>query len=585
MSDISKAVARSIRKTGGDLIFPEPDADLEPGPRRNVANVILAEITAKCGPITDVAKAAKAAARAEWKRFTEPVLQDCRPILREEIWNSQVEDIIEFAAAWVPLDNSKYGVARTRVMRLLAGRKACKDFLPGHGRAGVPKSSLDGLRETVLKEPGLWRERDRRRMRVREGEQLDVIGLVKRTWPPDDTIRYPSVSRVAADPWLWGVAHHHPALLAQLRNECAALGNKLVRELDVSDESGHPHYAEFPFEGSAVFPNRHHEMWDETRQGSETIERSREKFLELEHSLAELIRVAGEPNPYLAIIVADGDRVGETISSLASPTEHRTFSGGLARFASKVKDVINQYRGVLVYAGGDDVLAFVPVDTSLDCARDLHDTFGVMMAEVVAQLNRSRTEPIPARMTLSMGVAIGHFLENLEDLLEYGRLAEKAAKIPDADGRKDSLAVHLHKRGGGPVLVRNRWTESRPAKGAWATAPDTRITGLAAMLHERLLPSRLATDLKQLVVIYETWPRNTDEQKGILKSALSRDILRVIAAKQPGAGGDLQVRLQPVIDRIVDARSLEQLTAELLIARQLAVASRQAGAHRGRGEP
>ena len=38
-------------------------------------------------------------------------------------------------------------------MRLLAGRKNCRDFLPANGRPGVPKSSLDGLRESVLKDP------------------------------------------------------------------------------------------------------------------------------------------------------------------------------------------------------------------------------------------------------------------------------------------------------------------------------------------------------------------------------------------------------------------------------------------------
>ena len=36
-------------------------------------------------------------------------------------------------------------------MRLLAGRKNCRDFLPAKGDAGVPKSSLDGQRESVLK--------------------------------------------------------------------------------------------------------------------------------------------------------------------------------------------------------------------------------------------------------------------------------------------------------------------------------------------------------------------------------------------------------------------------------------------------
>jgi CRISPR-associated protein Cmr2 len=110
------------------------------------------------------------------------------------------DDVIEFFAAWVPFDESQgnYGDARDRVMRLLNGRKACRDFEPWCGIAGQPKSSLDGARESVLKAP-----EDRvLPLRIRSGEQLDLVGLVKRLEFGNDAIRFPSVSRFAADPWI-----------------------------------------------------------------------------------------------------------------------------------------------------------------------------------------------------------------------------------------------------------------------------------------------------------------------------------------------------------------------------------------------
>ena len=60
-------------------------------------------------------------------------------------------------------------------------------------------------------------------------------------------------------------------------------------------------------------------------------------------------------------------------------------------------------------------------------------------------------------------------------------------------------------------------------------------------------------------------------------------MLRVIAAKQPRRGGSVREQLQPVLARVTDAAALRQLAEELLIARQIASACRQAAGH-GNGE-
>ena len=118
---------------------------------------------------------------------------------------------------------------------------------------------------------------------------------------------------------------------------------------------------------------------------------------------AALKDIGGKPIPYLAVLVADGDKMGAAISRLESPAKHRDFSLALAGFAEEARRITAAHQGVLVYAGGDDVLAFLPVDKCLDCARELHDVF--------AELLNAYGSP-----TLSVGLAIGHFMENLEDL-------------------------------------------------------------------------------------------------------------------------------------------------------------------------
>jgi CRISPR-associated protein Cmr2 len=154
LSEISKAAALSVRREGGKLIFPDNDLDLSAGHEGvTVANVILAELPA--GDPKTIASAAKQAAHDRWRQFANSVYDECPEITQivyADTWNKQVEDVIEFYAAWVSFTPETYPKQRKRLARLLAGRKRCRDFLPAKGREGVFKSSLDGLRETVFRD-------------------------------------------------------------------------------------------------------------------------------------------------------------------------------------------------------------------------------------------------------------------------------------------------------------------------------------------------------------------------------------------------------------------------------------------------
>jgi CRISPR-associated protein Cmr2 len=535
LSEISKAAARAVRDQGGELIFPAPNdtADLKPDSALTVANVILAEL-----PAVDpehVAQQAKAAARARWREFADAVYRDYQGVIRADIWDDQVGDVIELYAAWVSSSPQTYKADRAKLMRLLAGRKSCRDFLPARGRSGVPKSSLDGLRESVLLPPGKWPERSRRRLRVREGEQLDVVAMVKRTAvgsPP-----YPSVARVAADPWLRGVGRNR---LAPLADACKQLRTDVVHQLDTSVGQGHPGYADFPFEGTPVFRSRYSEFLRETDLSESDLE-------PLLRALAPLVRDFGEPSPYLAVLVADGDHIGQALSQLDSASDHRAFSQALADFAGQARQIIHEHNGILVYAGGDDVLAFVPVDHCLPCARALHDKFGNMLG-----------------LTLSVGVAVAHFMEPLEDLLDYGRAAERHAKRPRAEDRgqdkRNGLALHVLKRGGGPVTVRANWSAE----------PDQHLGDLANWIKERAVSGRVASDLRNIADVYDNWPADT------VKDAIQRDTRLVMKKKQPPGASRMREVEDLIRKRVADADSLRRLGYELLVARQIAEAIRQA---------
>ncbi len=552
LSEISKTAARAVRGVGGTLIFPAQNAPmaLAPGSDLNVANIVLAELPEGVLP-QDVAAAAKDAARRRWEEFAEDVYGELQAAIHVDIWNDQILDVIELYAAWVPAGEVGYKEQRRRVMRLLAARKNCRDFSPANGREGVPKSSLDGLRESVLKVPDQWPARTRRRLRVRPGEELDAVGVTKRA--AEGHRPYPSVSRVAADPWLRGLAAGgSERALTRMIAACDELqSGGLLHRLDVG---AFPQYRVFPFEGSVVYRARHRELLEETDEPPERLARLSESLRDL-GGVAKDLGLGPEPNPYLAVLVGDGDRMGDVISRLESPDQHWTFSRELSTFAARASSIVAKHQGVLVYSGGDDVLAFLPVDTSLACARELHDDFGQLMERLLRSLGMEGKVP---PMTFSIGLAIAHFLENLEDLLGYGRAAERAAKTPDRDG----LAVHLRKRSGSPVPVRK----------SWRTAPDVRLTKLAEFLLDGAIPNRVGYDLEQVARLYEGWPSAT------VAEAIRRDALRVIARKQPRGESRMDQIASLVSESVADTATLLELSRELAIARQIAVGFKQAGA-------
>ena len=540
LSEISKAAAKAVHDNGGELIFPAPSnaADLEPDSPLNVGNVILAEL---CGADpTTVARATKAAARARWRQFADKVFEEFQAFIRADIWDDQVDDVIEFYAAWAPSSPQTYRADRAKLMRLLAGRKSCRDFRPAKGRAEIPKSSLDGLRESVLRRAKEWPEHSRHRLRVHEGEQLDVVAMMKRT--AGGSRPYPSVERVAADPWLRGVGRERVKALTAV---CERLHSKGLHHLDTSAARGHPQYDDFPFEGTAAFRSRYREFQAETELSDSDLE-------PLIHALSALTRDFGEPNPYLAVLVADGDHIGQALSQLSCPGDHRIFSQALANFAGQARQIIHTHNGILVYAGGDDVLAFAPVDRSLSCARALYDKFGELLG---TWSTKTKTG-----LTLSVGLAVAHFMEPLEDLLKYGREAEKHAKRPRIEdgeqAQRNGLAVHVLKRGGGPITVRANWSAE----------PDRHLQTLARWIAERAISGRVAYDLRSIAGVYDTWPADT------VKDAIQRDTLSVMKGKQPLGESRMPEVEKLIRGRVAGGDSLRRLAAELLVARQLALA-------------
>lgn len=578
LSEISKAAAVAVQNAGGKLIFPAPASphDLEKNSEFNVANIILAELPENVDPAA-ARRDAEAAAQAQWLEFANNAKAFASVLIDSDLWNDQVTDVIEFYAAWVPLESpQQYGDARRRLMRLLAGRKALRDFKPAKGREQVPKSSLDGARETVLIRSGseLETRKERRRileennqlaqqLRLSAGEELDVIGITKRAATREV---FPSVTRVAADPWLRGIEREPAA--HQLLNEIA----QQCRDASFAAGTGRYYRRIFSYDGAVLFPSRLASMLrppkkdegDSYDADSLLSSQDRQKLMEIKSRIERLQKNGsgrmglGEPSPYLAVLAADGDRMGQAISRISSAEDHRKFSQQLAQFASAASSIVeNNGHGCLIYSGGDDVLAIMPVDTCLRCARALHDQFAGLLDKWKDDEGKSPT--------LSVGIVIGHCQESLEDLLEFARDAERTAKKPDRDG----VAVRLYTRGGVPVMLRSGWSDKL----------DERIAEWTALHRDGQIPDKFAYDLRQLATVYEDNLVKPDWDPSNLKTALQKDALLLIkrkASKRASEGLAKAERLLAVAECAADAR---RIADEIIVAAHINEIEQQTREH------
>jgi CRISPR-associated protein Cmr2 len=547
LSELSRAAAASLAEAGARLIFPaldKGDPELRPcdTPTRDrgkapvsVANKILAELPPGIDPEAG-AKAARAAARARWIEIAEGVREGRgRAVLAagiDDVWEEQIEEILEFYAVWLPLGED-YKAARQEAEQAVAGRKNLRDFRPWrHDRVGAPKSSLDGARVSVLSaDRG---DREFRRLRISAGEQLDAIGLVKRAgFEPEQFV--PLVN-IAAAGWLARACHEAPAQLAAVRAACEARGMPPIHRRDL------PAVAPFPFDAGVLYPSRWPALFKELDAPERDASRARDWGKTHIRPLLDAMR--SEPPAYVACLAADGDRMGAAIDSLPSAEANRIFSRALAGFPGEAREIVERHLGSLIYSGGDDILAFLPVASAADCAAELAAAFRKRLGHTVSE------ECAP---TLSVGIGVGHVIEPMSILLDLARHAERTAK----DAGRDALAIIVDKRSGGERRLALRWTDEplprlhadvRLLDGPLSTGKVHELEALLRRFpdHERIKERPEAA--RALAAYAEDILAHTGEAQGTSFAEIG-----VVRGSEFGA---LHAAIGNAIDRILVVRSL-----------------------------
>ncbi|CAL1241057.1 type III-B CRISPR-associated protein Cas10/Cmr2 [Candidatus Methylocalor cossyra] len=565
LSEVSKAAAFGFYETNATLIFPAPsnaDKELKAGSELNVGNKLLVHI--ETDNPREILENVKNRAQARWRELAEKARKNIKTegVIDDAVWKRQIDDVLEFFGAWVRVDGPEnYSAARDRVETLLAARKTTRDFKPAANRFdeppgfGLRKSSLDAARETVFTEDfarsgqkdSKHHERFkhiRRRLGLVSGEHLDCPGLVKRFGGDPD--QFPSVVRVALEAWL-DTKKIPSTLLDAARNEY----EKLVAAglATRTDPARWRYYKDFPYDGGLLFPGRIESLRRDLHGESDQMAIAALDALRAERH--KLYETYGQPTPYYAVLVADGDRMGKLIDDCTQIESHIAVTQALAGFADAAKTTVERHRGVCVYAGGDDVLALLPLHTAVRCAGELRKAFGTALENV----SRGADQP----PTLSVGLGIAHVLTPFDQARDLGKRAEKLAKGADLkakDEQRNALAVLVSTRSGADFSVR----------GQWDSGIAERLEHWRTLFLANRLPDKTPYDLRAALARF-AWAKERDDYAEIAVA----EVERVLKKKRAEFGGrELSPEDRAEIASAVRDHGFETIVDELRVARWLA---------------
>lgn len=407
----------------------------------------------------DAAEAATNAFNNAWKRIADTVFdQFITDDVQQkgngaaEIWQRQVDHFWELS--WVvgqPADGE------ATIGRLAAMRKTYRN-VPAADEPGVKCSLMPRFQELSghlrrNQQQAFWAAVANKvgSLDIGESERLCAIALIKRLFPKvikqaigDDIsdelnqVAWPSTAFLAAIPWL--KEHDGDALeLAKHYQQKAFDAGWQRSETQAAKDAD---IAWATVDGPAWFAAavRNDEPAQRKLGPDQTEEQRRERKTQVAGLLAELkklYRQAGDPEnsvekppvPYYALLLMDGDSMGQLLAELRSP---ETLSECLGRFASQVRGIVERHDGRTVYAGGDDVLALLPAASAAKCSEQLRAAYADAFGKNGVSADAA---------TISAAVVYAHWRYPLRQVLATAhRLLDEIAK--DRTGR-DSIAIGI----------------------------------------------------------------------------------------------------------------------------------------------
>jgi CRISPR-associated protein Cmr2 len=293
---------------------------------------------------------------------------------------------------------------------------------------------------------------------LRPDERLCAIALVKRLFPklseeklnntigwvpgedPKITGNWPSTVYMASVPWLEKISQQEKQsdleiYVDKVKNNChKSIFSERATQIDClqnlskkSKSLDGNFFQEITLKNHKVTPLSNHSMTN----GKDPDKEIRDELL---YSLNNLYKKMEEPaSPYYALLLMDGDHLG----ILLGQQDPLSVSMALQKFTQMVPETVEKHSGITIYAGGDDVLAILPINKVLDCAIELRNEYGIAFKQFISEANDA---------TASTAIIFSHFHNPFREVIEKAH--HHLDDIAKEKNGRNSLSIALMKSSG-----------------------------------------------------------------------------------------------------------------------------------------
>jgi len=417
------------------------------------------------------------AVRKAWETLAELIWKrDLKTVATPEtraIWDRQVKGFWEIS--WV--------ISAKDDPSLLDQRKNSRIWMPP-SESGNKCMIMEGWQElSGVEAPDMnrvnqfWstvRHTEELKRDIREGEHLSALAFIKRRFVHyfEDIDRVPmpgfvsasfsgwalpaavpSVAFIAASPWLAQVIRTADVAVFSRFNEAAKKVvdyGEIKADIRCVKEAAQARKADgFDRRWAGLDGNVYFEAALQNKNIFPDQDAAK-KTLSALHDLRKSADVKGLPSPFYAILLMDGDQLGK---HMGKRENQMPISTALNVFTQGVEQRVRDHDGFLVYAGGDDVLAILPLESAIAAA----NTLRLFYRECFS----THAPKIPS--TLSGAIEFAHIRMPLTRVLQDAHaLLDGVAK---AEVGRNALAVRVWKPGGMTVQWAQPWDVATENEG------------------------------------------------------------------------------------------------------------------------
>lgn len=153
---------------------------------------------------------------------------------------------------------------------------------------------------------------------------------------------------------------------------------------------------------------------------------------------------------YFCVVQADGDQMGQVIRNLKEG-ELQKLSERLIAFGRAASNLVKDFKGLPIYAGGDDLLFIAPVVSKEGNIFDLLNCIDEEYNSVCKKAKELQSRDNPITTSMSYGISINYYKYPLYEALNSARslLFDRAKKIPE----KNAIALEFRKHSGSSFKV------------------------------------------------------------------------------------------------------------------------------------